>query len=107
MGSDLGDRISTARKAIGISLRQLAKRVGKSPAFISVLENSDPAPAVREETLASLAEELSLDVDELLGLARRMPSDAIPESRLDVALYRRVHKLSAAQKKKLLEKLEG
>ena len=107
MGSDLGDRISTARKAIGISLRQLAKRVGKSPAFISVLENSDPAPAVREETLASLAEELSLDVDELLGLARRMPSDAIPESRLDVALYRRVHKLSAAQKKKLLKKLEG
>ena len=107
MGSDLGDRISTARNAIGISLRELAKRVGKSPAFISVLENSDPAPAVREETLASLAEELSLDVDELLGLARRMPSDAIPESRLDVALYRRVHKLSAAQKKKLLKKLEG
>ena len=107
MGSDLGNRVSTARRAIGISLRQLAKRVGKSPAFISVLENSDPAPAVSEETLVSLAEELSLDADELLGLAGRMPSDAIPQSRLDVALYRRVNKLSDSQKKELLQRLQG
>ena len=91
---------------MGMSLRTLAKLVGKSPAFISVLENRDPAPKVSEETLVDLARELSLEVDELLGLAGRMPGDAFPESGLDVALYRRVHELSNARKKKLLNKLE-
>ena len=99
MGSSLGNRISTARKDAGMSLRTLAKLVGKSPAFISVLENSDPAPKVSEDTLVDLARELSLEVDELLGLARRMPGDAFPESGLDVALYRRVHKLSDSKRR--------
>ena len=89
-----------------MSLRALARRVSKSPAFISVLENSDPPPKVSEETLRAVADELSLDIDELLGLAKRMPSDAIPESRLDVALYRSVHKLSKSEKEKLLRNLE-
>ena len=106
MGSSLGKRISQARKDVGLSLRQLAKLVGKSPAFISVLENSDPAPKVSEETLVELAKVLPLEVDELLGLAGRMPGDAFPESRLDVALYRRVHSLSDSRKKKLLEELD-
>ncbi len=107
MGSSLGNRISTARKDKGISLRGLARLVGKSPAFISVLENSSPAPKVSEETLANLARELSLDVDELLGLAGRMPEAAFPESGLDVTLYRRVHELPDSRKRKLLEELEG
>ena len=106
MGSSLGNRISTARKDMGISLRTLAKLVGKSPAFISVLENSEPAPKVSEETLVDLARELSLHVDELLGLAGRMPGEAFPESGLDVALYRRVHQLPDSRKKELLEKLD-
>lgn len=106
MGSSLGKRISHARKDAGLSLRKLAKLVGKSPAFISVLENSDPAPKVSEETLVSLAMVLSLKADELLGLAGRMPGDAFPESGLDVALYRRVHKLSDSRKKDLLRRLE-
>ena len=106
MGSGLGSRISSARQDMGMSLRTLAKLMGKSPAFISVLENSEPAPKVSEETLVALAKELSLDVDELLGLAKRMPGDAIPESRLDVALYRRVHGLSESRKKELLKDLE-
>ena len=107
MGSSLGNRISTARKDMGISLRALAKRVGKSPAFISVLENSTPAPKVSEATLLDLAKELSLDVDELLGLAGRMPEAAYPESGLDVTLYRRVHELPDSRKKRLLKELEG
>ena len=105
MGSRLGNRISTARRAQGMSLRTLAKLVGKSPSFISVLENSDPAPKVSEETLVALARELDLEADELMGLAGRMPSDAFPESGLDVALYRRVHKLSKSRKHDLLKKL--
>ena len=106
MGSDLGNRIAAARKEAGLSLRTLAKLVGKSPAFISVLENGDPAPKVSEETLVGLAKELSLEVDELLGLAGRMPDEAFPESGLDVALYRRVHKLSNTRKEELLRELE-
>ena len=107
MGSGLGTRISNAREDVGLSLRKLAELVGKSPAFISVLENSDPAPKVSEETLVDLAKVLSLDVDELLGLAGRMPGDAFPESRLDVALYRRVHSLSDSRKEKLLRDLDS
>ena len=106
MGAPLGNLISARRKASGMSLRSLAKLVGKSPAFISVLENSDPAPKVSEETLSAIADELFLDIDELLGLARRMPSDAIPESKLDVALYRSVHGLSKSKKEELLKRLE-
>ena len=106
MGSRLGNLISARREARDMSLRTFAKLVGKSPAFISVLENSDPAPKVSEETLSAIADELSLDVDELLGLARRMPRAAIPESKLDVALYRSVHRLSKSKKKELLKRLE-
>ena len=92
---------------MGISLRALARLVGKSPAFISVLENSNPPPKVSEETLVDLARALSLEVDELLGLAGRMPEAAYPESGLDVALYRRVHELPDSRKKRLLKELEG
>ena len=103
MTSELGDRIRTARKAKRITLRELARRVRKSPAFISMLENNDPAPAVKEETLEAVAQELSLNRDELLGLAGRVPKEATPESGLDVALYRRVRGLSDVEKKKLLK----
>lgn len=105
MTSELGRRIRKARRAKGITLREFARRVKKSPAFISMLENNDPAPAVKEETLEVLARELSLDPDELLGLAGRVPKAAAPESALDVALFRHVRGLSKARKRELLDRL--
>ena len=105
MTSELGRCIREARRAKDITLRELARRVKKSPAFISMLENNDPAPAVKEETLEVLAGELSLDADELLGLAGRVPKAATPESALDVALFRQVHGLSRASKRELLDRL--
>lgn len=106
MPSKLGKLVSAARNVKGFSLRELAKRVGKSPAFVSMLENDDPAPAVKEETLVDLARELSLDVNDLLGLVGKVPEDALPDSGLDVALYRRVKRLTEDRKRELLENLE-
>ena len=106
MPSALGAAVAEARKKKGLSLRELAKRVGKSPAFLSMLENDDPAPAVKEETLVGLARELDVSVDDLLGLAGKVPEDALPDSGIEVALFRRVKKLGKREQRKLLDRLE-
>lgn len=101
MASELGQRIRGARKELGIGLREFAKAIGKSPGFVTQLECEDAVPSVSEETLRSVARELSLEADELLVLARRTPSDVVPESSLEVALYRRVKGLSPAEQEQV------
>lgn len=101
MASELGQRIRSARKNRGIGVREFAKAIGKSPGFVTQLECEDEVPSVAEETLRSVARELSLDADELLVLARRTPSDVVPESSLEVALYRRVKGLSPAEQEQV------
>jgi transcriptional regulator with XRE-family HTH domain len=106
MPSALGTAVAEARRKKDLSLRELAKRVGKSPAFMSMLENEDPAPAVKEETLLALAQELDMSADSLLGLAGKVPEDARPDSGLEVALFRRVKKLGEKEQRKLLDRLD-
>ena len=60
----LGDRLRTAREAYGISLRELARRVGVSASLISQIETGKVHPSV--STLYALASELDASVDELL-----------------------------------------
>jgi len=60
----LGDRLRVARQAYGISLRELARRVGVSASLISQIETGKIHPSV--STLYSLASELGASVDELL-----------------------------------------
>jgi DNA-binding XRE family transcriptional regulator len=60
----LGDRLRAARKAHGISLRELARRIGVSASLISQIETQKVHPSV--STLYSLASELGASVDELL-----------------------------------------
>lgn len=106
MPSELGQRIRGARLDRGIGLRELAKTIGKSPGFVTQLECEDEVPSVAEETLRSVARELGLDADELLVLARRTPSDVVPESSLEVALYRRVKGLSPAEQEQVRRYME-
>ena len=60
----LGDRLRATREAYGISLRELARRVGVSASLISQIETGKVHPSV--STLYSLASELDASVDELL-----------------------------------------
>ena len=74
MGTDvLGDRLRATRETYGISLRELARRVGVSASLISQIETGKVHPSV--STLYALASELDASVDELLF------EDAIPTSK--------------------------
>ena len=49
----LGDRLRTAREAYGISLRELARRVGVSASLISQIETGKVHPSVSTLFIAS------------------------------------------------------
>ncbi|MEH6550644.1 MAG: helix-turn-helix transcriptional regulator [Pseudomonadales bacterium] len=56
------------------SLRQVAKRVGIEPAYLSKIERGEMAPP-SEVTLKKLAIELSLDADVILAMAGKVSKD--------------------------------
>ncbi len=101
MPSELGSIIRKARKAQGIGVRELARRIERSGSFIVRLEKDDPPPSVAEDTLQAIAGELDLDPDQLITLAGKTPSDVRPEDAHEVALYRSVKELDSEQRKKL------
>jgi transcriptional regulator with XRE-family HTH domain len=106
MPSELGHVIRTARQQKGIGLREFAKMIGKSPGFVTQLECEDEAPSVLEDTLRSVADHLGLDADQLMVLAQRTPSDVVPESQLEVALYRKVKGLSVQEQQRVQKYIE-
>lgn len=69
----LGDRVRVARVAAGWSLRDLAKRVDKTPSYLSDIENDRRVPS--EDTLQGLSQILGLDFDELMAAAGRFGED--------------------------------
>ncbi|MDH4228977.1 MAG: helix-turn-helix domain-containing protein [Nitrospirota bacterium] len=72
-GADFGATLRSLRLAKGVGLRQLARRIGISPTYLSQVERGDTAPPVEERVLA-MAQELGGDPDELLALAGRIPT---------------------------------
>jgi len=64
MGPTARERIRTARQTNGLSLRELARRVGVSASLLSQIENGRSDPSV--STLYSLVAELGLSLDALL-----------------------------------------
>lgn len=68
----MGDRLRANRKARGLSLRELADRLGVSPSLISQVETGRAKPSV--STLYAIATELGISLDELLFI------DARPET---------------------------
>lgn len=102
MPSTLGELIALERKRHGVSLRGLARRIGKSPSFLVMLEKEDPAPAVAEDTLIRLATVLDVSPDHLITLAGKTPSDVTPDDELEVQLFREIKRLSKRRKIRLL-----
>lgn len=110
MPSKLGQLIRNARQKQDIGLRAFAKMINKSPGFVTQLECEDEAPSVAEETLRSVAVALGLELDKLLVLAKRTPSDVVPESPLEVALYRKVKGLTVKEQEqvqKYMDRMRG
>ena len=68
----MGDRIRRERRARGLSLRDLADRLGVSPSLISQVETGRAMPSV--STLYALATELDVSLDDLLFNGRRPAS---------------------------------
>jgi transcriptional regulator with XRE-family HTH domain len=69
-----GAFIRREREAKEIGLREMAKKIGVSPTYLSKVERDEfPPPA--EDKVRKIASVLGLDADELLALAGRVASD--------------------------------
>jgi transcriptional regulator with XRE-family HTH domain len=66
---EIGDRLRARRQALGLSLRELADRLGVTPSLISQIERGRANPSV--STLYALVAELDLSLDDLLFVDRR------------------------------------
>lgn len=106
MPSKLGNLIRKTRRAQSLSLRELARRIGKSSAYLVSLERAEESPGASEDTLAALASELGLHPDALLALAGKTPERVAPRTATDIALYRLIRELPATRKEELKTQLE-
>jgi transcriptional regulator with XRE-family HTH domain len=76
LGKQIGKALRAARKTLGLSQADVAHRLEISPEFYGRLERGVAMPSV--DTLRSLAVELRVSTDELLGLRGGVPR-ALPK----------------------------
>jgi len=75
LGSYIRERRETLKKEDKrYSLRQVAKRAGIEPSYLSKIERGFPAPLSEEKTRA-LSEDLNEDADLLLALSGKVSAD--------------------------------
>ncbi len=69
-----GAYVRRERERREIGLREMAKKIGVSPTYLSKVERDEfPPPA--EDKVRKIAEIFGIDVDELLALAGKVSSD--------------------------------
>jgi transcriptional regulator with XRE-family HTH domain len=73
---DVGPRLRAHREQRGLSLRELARRLGVSPSAISQIETGKSRPSV--STLYSIVSELGMSLDELFGASKSAQPAAAP-----------------------------
>lgn len=71
----VGDVIHDGRARLKLSLRDVTKRLGITPSYLSDIENNRRVPS--EEVLGKLADLLQLDYDDLMARAGRFGEDAV------------------------------
>src|SRR5215471_3735168 len=69
-----GALVRREREAKQIGLREMAKKIGVSPTYLSKIERGDFAPPA-EDRVRKIAVIIGRDADELLALAGRVASD--------------------------------
>jgi transcriptional regulator with XRE-family HTH domain len=102
---EMGERLRTERRRQGLSLRELADRLGVSPSLISQVETGRSMPSV--STLYAIAGELDVSLDDLLfdgrpgtrrrrrGRTRRSAPPATPAMPLQRAADRKRIRLAS------------
>lgn len=105
----LGAILRRARTEHKLSLRQLAKRIGKTPSYLSDIETDRRVPA--EQVMADLGRELGLDLDRLMARAGRLGEQAeryLSRHMLAGLLVRKVAQadLSDGELQQLIEQVE-
>ena len=74
MGETFGSALRAARRAAGVTQRELAERAGLDFTYISKLENERiPPPAA--DTVVLLCSILGIPAEEMLALTRKLPSE--------------------------------
>jgi HTH-type transcriptional regulator, competence development regulator len=86
MPETLGDRIRRRRGELNLTLREAAKRLGKSATILSRLEGNKEKTPLKEETIRKLAEVLQDSFDELMLLAGKVPHDVVSAMKNDPGL---------------------
>lgn len=77
--SKVGSRLRQERERRGVSLRELARRVGVSPSLVSQIELDRVNPSV--STLYALVTELGLTMSEVFGDSPQTAPRIVPEPR--------------------------
>src|SRR5262245_2082478 len=73
-GEKFGEFVRREREAKRIGLREMAKMIGVSPTYLSMVERDVFAPPA-EDKVRAIAQVIGCDVDELLARADRVASD--------------------------------
>jgi transcriptional regulator with XRE-family HTH domain len=71
----LGRELRALREARGLGLRELARRLGLSPSYLSTLERGQLKTPPAATVLRALAALYEVEADRLLLLAGRLPDD--------------------------------
>ena len=80
--TDVGTRLREERERRGISLRELARRVGVSPSLVSQIELDRVNPSV--STLYALVTELGMTMSDVFGDTAQAPAPRLRRSPADV-----------------------
>ena len=75
MHESLGQRIRKKREEKQLGLREMARQLSISPAYLSRVETDEERTPPGEQTLRAIAEALNENFDDLMHLAGRVPSD--------------------------------
>nr|MBA3326325.1 helix-turn-helix domain-containing protein [Paracoccaceae bacterium] len=73
-GLKFGAFVRREREAREIGLREMAKKIGVSPTYLSKVERDEFTPPT-EDKVRSIAQIIGCDPDKLLAMAGRVPSD--------------------------------
>jgi transcriptional regulator with XRE-family HTH domain len=90
----IGEQLRVRRQARGLSLRDLAERLGCSPSLISQIERGLANPSV--STLYGMVAELDVSLDELLFNERRPTSSAAAPGAEPIQRGRERHRIRLA-----------
>ena len=100
MNENYGEQIKNYRINLGMTQNQVAKELDVTPGYISNVENGRTAMSLR--ILIYYAKLMGVTLDELIGnLEPNYKNNA-----LDNALMKEIHKLSDAEKEKLLKTIK-